>query len=380
MNAMFLFKNCEVYSPIFLGKKDILIAGGKIIALEDRISSIREAQEIQCDNLKAIPGLVDGHVHIAGAGGEGGPATRTKEIDIEEMLEGGITTVIGCLGTDGFTRNVESVLMKAKALRAQGLSAWIFTGAYQVPTPTITDNVGKDICFIDEVIGVGEIAISDHRSSVPSTEELIRLAEHARVAGMLAGKAGVVNLHMGDAKDPFRPIYLAIEKSMLPLYQFIPTHCNRNAWIFEDAKVYGQKGRVDITANGYNCYPDDEIKPSRAISELLKSGVPLQHITMSSDGGGSLPFFDQQGNLTKIERAKPKAIWIELLDTIVQENLSWQTALPVVTSNVADALRLNNKGRIAVGKDADIVLVNCNNQIKFVMSNGQIAMSNQQNL
>jgi len=201
--SILLLKNCEVYSPACLGKQDILVAGGKIVWLQNSIASIPGAQEIECNNLKVIPGLIDGHVHIAGAGGEGGPITRTTEMTVEDMLEGGITTVIGCLGTDGFTRNVESVLMKAKALRMQGLSAWIYTGAYQVPPPTITGSIGRDISLIEEIIGVGEIAISDHRSSVPSTDELIRLAEHARVAGMLGSKAGVVNLHLGDAKKSF---------------------------------------------------------------------------------------------------------------------------------------------------------------------------------
>ena len=235
---MILFKNCEVYTPDYIGKKDVLVGGTKILAIADNIPEPQNipVEVVYADGLKMIPGLIDAHVHIAGAGGEGGPATRTPELQLSQFIEAGITTVIGCLGTDGMTRSVESVLMKAKGLRADGVSCWIYTGAYQVPTPTITGEVGKDIATIEEVIGVGEIAISDHRTSFPTTDELIRLTEHARVGGMLGGKAGIVNIHLGDAYNPFQPLYDVVEKSMLKLTQFFPTHCNRNDYTLEDAK------------------------------------------------------------------------------------------------------------------------------------------------
>ena len=233
-------------SHICLGIKDILIAGEKIIAIENEIdiTSVNNLDITIIDGTgrKAIPGLIDAHAHIAGAGGEGGPSTRTPEMKLSSMLEGGITTIVGCLGTDGFTRSLESVLMKVKSLKAEGVSAFMYTGSYQVPTPTLLGDVGRDIAMIEEVIGVGEIALSDHRSSCPTTDELIRLVEHARVGGMLGGKAGIANIHMGDAKNPFQPIYDAIAKSELKVTQFFPTHCNRNHYIFEDCKNIWKRG------------------------------------------------------------------------------------------------------------------------------------------
>lgn len=357
---MILFKNCEVYSPESIGTRDVLIGGSKIIAIAEKINppSGMDAEIIDASGLKMAPGFIDAHVHIAGAGGEGGPATRTPEMQLSHMLEAGVTTVIGCLGTDGMTRNVESVLMKAKALRQEGVSAWIYTGAYQVPPPTILGDVGKDVAMIDEVIGVGEIALSDHRTSFPTSHELVRLAEHARVGGMLGGKAGIVNIHMGDAKDPFRPIYDAVKISELKLKQFFPTHCNRNDYIFEDAKTYGREGWVDITASSYPYFPQYEIKPSKAIVELMEAGVPLEHITMTSDGCGSLPDFDEKGNLVQLEMGYPKSIYTEMVDAVQTEGLALEKALKVITSNVADVLKLNNKGRIERGKDADVLLLN----------------------
>jgi beta-aspartyl-dipeptidase (metallo-type) len=375
---MILIKNCVVYAPENIGKKDILIAGKKIIAIKDKI-------ELQTDiNIKIIdasdmiifPGFIDGHVHIAGAGGEGGPATRTPEIQLGDLLKGGITTVIGCLGTDGITRNVESVLMKAKALKEDGISAWINTGAYQVPTPTILGDVAKDISLIDEVIGVGEIAIADHRSSFPMVEELIRLAELARVGGMLGGKAGVVNLHMGDAKNPFNLIYEAVEKSELNFSQFLPTHCNRNDYIFEDAKEYGKKGFVDITASSYPYFPEYEVKPSKAIDELVKSGVPIEHITMTSDGGGSLPDFDENGNLVKLVSGPPASIFRETIDLIRNEKMPIEKAILPVTKNPATILKLKNKGQIKENFDADVIVLSKDFEIIHLIANGTMMIEN----
>ncbi|MDR4987889.1 MAG: beta-aspartyl-peptidase [Bacteroidales bacterium] len=375
---MILFKNADLYRPVPTGKKDVLVAGARILAIENRIDAPAgwNIEVIDADGLLMLPGLIDAHVHIAGAGGEGGPASRTPELQLSHLLEAGVSTVVGCLGTDGITRSLESVLMKAKALRQEGVSAWMYTGAYQVPTPTILGDVARDIAMIEEVIGTGEIAISDHRSSVPTTHELIRLAEHSRVGGMLGGKAGIVNIHMGDATDPFRPLYEAVEHSELTLKQFLPTHCNRNHHIFEESKAYGKKGYVDLTTSSYPFFPQYEIKPSKAIAELLKAGVPPAHITMSSDGFGSLPQFDENGNLVQLETGHPKSVFEEMRDAIVQEGLPAETAIATVTENVARILRLPGKGRIATGMDADLLIIDKDFTIVHMCAMGSMMIKN----
>ena len=322
-----------------------------------------------------VPGLIDSHVHITGGGGEGGPASRMPELQLSMMVEAGVTTVIGCLGTDGFTRTVESVLMKVKSLRAQGVSAWMYTGAYQVPAPTITGDVMKDIALFEEIIGVGEVAVSDHRSSVPSTYELARIAAQARVAGMIGGKAGIVNLHLGDARDPFRPVHDVVAISQLGYKQFVPTHCNRNDYIFEDAKEYGKKGYIDITTSSYPYYADEEIKPSKALKQLLESGVPLGHITFTSDACGSLPGFDPvSGELIKIEMGLPSSILREIKEAVLIDEIPLEQALQVATSNPANILKLLGKGYIREGYDADLLLLDQEFNIVRLMANGKMMM------
>jgi len=356
---MLLIRNARLYDPEFSGKKDILIGGNTILEISEKIQLPFgfDAEDFDADGLIVVPGLIDNHVHIAGAGGEGGPATRTPELKLSDMYRGGVTTVVGCLGTDGFTRSVESVLMKAKSIRHDGASAWIWTGAYQVPSPTITGDIGRDLALIAEVIGVGELAVSDHRSSCPSVDELIRIAAHARVGGMLGKKAGIVNIHMGDARNPFNPICEAVKRSMLKFNQFLPTHCNRNEYIFEDSKAYGKEGYIDITTSSWPYFPEEEIKPSLALKILLESGVPVTNITFSSDSCGSLPGFDDQGNLVKLEMGLPASNLRELSDAVIKEKLPVEIALKTLTSNVATILKLPGKGFISKGMDADILFL-----------------------
>lgn len=373
-----LIKNAEVLSPQPLGKKDVLMSFDKIVAIEDHIDlpASMKVNLVDASGLTLVPGLIDAHVHIAGAGGEGGPSSRTPELRLSDMISAGVTTVIGCLGTDGFTRSVESVLMKVKSLRAEGVSAWMYSGAYQVPVPSITGDFARDIALIEEVIGVGEVAVSDHRSSCPSVSELVRVAAHARVAGMIGGKAGIVNIHLGDARDPFRPLYEAVAASELTLKQFFPTHINRNDYIFEDAKVYGKLGYVDITTSSYPYYTDEEIKPSTALRLLLEAGVPLENITFTSDACGSLPGFDPKtGELVKLETGLPSANLRELRDAILTENIPPEKAFQVLTSNPAKILRLKRKGKIEKSMDADILLLDRDYNLHTVIALGAIVMA-----
>ena len=378
---MLLIRNAIVYGPDLLGKKELLIGGNVILGISDKIEAPHgiDIEVVDAKGLMLVPGLIDNHVHIAGAGGEGGPSSRTPELTLSRMFEGGVTTVIGCLGTDGLTRSVETVLMKAKSLRHEGASAWIWTGAYQVPTPTITGNAGRDIALIEEIIGIGELAISDHRSSCPTTDELIRITALARVGGMLGKKAGLVNIHLGDARNPFSPIHEVINHSELKYTQFLPTHCNRNDYIFEDSKIYGKKGYVDITTSSWPYFQDEEIKPSNALKLLLEAGVPSGNITFSSDSCGSLPGFDDQGRLVKLEMGFPAANLRELADAVIKDKIPMETSLKVLTSNVATILKLSGKGFISQGMDADLLFLDSGMQMvhllamgKWVVRNGEV--------
>ncbi len=361
-------------APEPLGIKDILIAGNKIGFIGEHLNADFPfiSKVIDALGMYVVPAFIDSHCHFAGAGGEGGPETRTPEMHISEFFEAGVATAVGCLGTDGITRTLQEVLMKAKALNSEGLTAFIYSGAYQIPTPSLLGDVAKDIAMIEEVIGVGEIALSDHRSSVPSVAEIAKIAAAARVGGMLGGKAGIVNIHMGDARSPFLPLHDVVQISELKYKQFLPTHINRNDYIFEDAKIYGKLGWIDITSSSYPYFPEYEIKPSKAVRELLDAGVPLEHITMSSDAGGSLPDFDENGKLVKLETGKPLSLLTEFRDMVLEEKISISEAVQIISTNVANVLKLNHKGRLAAGFDADLLVLDESIEIVHMVSKGEL--------
>ncbi len=370
-----IIKNVEVYAPEYIGKKEILITGEKIVGVVNPGEVVLKGidiNEIDARGVIAVPGFIDGHIHIAGAGGDGGPVTRTEGLQLADMLHAGITTVVGCLGTDGFTRNIESVLMKTKQLRALGVSAYMLTGAYQVPTPTLLGDIGRDIALVDEIIGAGEIAVGDHRSSCPTPEEIARIASQARVGGLLGGKSGIVVIHLGSSAAAFATLFEVVEVTQIPPKQFLPTHCSRSKQVMDDAKRWGRIGYCDITASTTT---ESDESAAAAVVELLNSGVPLEHITMTSDGCGSLPKFNETGELIALSYGTPSALTESFRMLIRSCGLVLADALQIVTSNPARILGLTGKGKIAEGYDADLLLLDRNDlSVKQVIARGAVKL------
>jgi len=368
----------EVYSPEYLGRKDILVVGEKILSLYNNVPSELlshlNARVIDVTGFIVVPGFVDQHVHIAGAGGEGGPLFRTPPTSLSQLVSSGITSVVGLLGTDGVTRSPVDVLMKARQLKEEGISAWMYTGSYQLSPPTITGSVARDIVLIEEVVGV-KTSVSDHRSSHPTVEDLRKLISEARVAGILSGKAGVVHVHMGNEKPGLRPLLEAIDGTDIPIEQLAPTHLNRNRNLLAQAVEFGKAGGyVDVTTS---VSPElgmrGSVKASEAVKYLVKEGVPVDRITMSSDGNGSLPVFDERGNLVKLDIARPQTLYKEFVDLVLLEGLSLEEAVRVVSTSAADHLKLRGKGRIAPGKDADLVVLERGSlRIVYVVARGKV--------
>ena len=377
---MKFIQNIDVYAPQHLGKKDVLTIHDKIVKIADadtmQLTGIfPEAEIIDGTDRILTPGFIDCHVHVLGGGGEGGFANRTPEATMEGMTKFGVTTVVGCLGTDGIGRDMCALVAKTKGLNEQGMTAYCYTGSYQIPVRTLTDSITKDIMMIQEIIGTGEIAISDHRSSQPTFEEFARVVADTRLGGVLSGKAGIINVHLGDSRRFLDLIERVIDETEIPASQFLPTHINRNEMLFRKAITYALKGgAVDFTGNEDIDYWEticDEVRVCNGMKRMLDAGVNPNRITISSDGQGSLPIYNKQGEFLGMGVGQSSCLLKEVKECVERTDIPLEIALSTITSNPAEILNLKGKGKIEEGYDADLCILDQSLQVMEVIAKGE---------
>ncbi len=337
---MILIKGGVIYTPEYYGKADLLIAGDKILAIKEEIALNKDNDLIdEVYNVSGsivVPGFVDGHVHLIGGGGEGGFTTRTTGAEEDDFSKAGTTTVIGLLGTDGITRDLISLLAKVRSLNERGLRSFMLSGSYGYPVKTISGNIEGDIVLIPEILGAGEIAISDHRGSGVTGYELKRLALEVRRGSMLAGKKGTVVCHMGGSPDGMKPLFKAVENGELPSSVLLPTHVSRNENLLDQAIHWVEKkdGFIDFTAGE---------KSIHYLKDIMKKEHLLNNITVSTDGCGSLPVFDKDGNLEGIKSA-PVDTLTQTFRELLKAGISVEKTLKPLTYNPAKIFGLLKEG------------------------------------
>ena len=362
-----LIKNADVYAPEHLGTRDIFLAGGKIVAMAEKLDvTLPDLEVIDAAGYIVAPGLVDQHIHITG-GGEGGWHSRCPELVFSELVKAGVTTFLGVSGTDSMTRSVENLLAKVRGLKNEGASGWMWTSNYAYPVTTITKDVRTDMLAIPEVLGV-KIALGDHRSSFPNQHEIMQILADVRVSGMLTGKTGFLHVHLGDFPYSFDIFDECVAQGM-PIKHIRPTHVARHPEVFRRACEFAKKGGfIDITTGGGNYMGS----AADAVRAALADGVPFDRITLSSDGHGSMPRFNEAGEMVGLGIG---SIMCDI-ETIreLKDELGVEKALTPMTKTVAGALGLETKGGIAVGKDADLLFLTKDFEPEWVFMMGKVAM------
>lgn len=362
-NPITLIRNAEVYAPARLGKLDLLIGGGRVLQMGPALSpNLPGMEEVDASGLLALPGLVDQHVHITGGGGERGFSSRVPELAAADLLSCGVTTVMGVLGTDSVTRSVSSLVAKAKSLKEEGLSAFCLTGAYDLPSPTVTGSVKDDVAYIEEVLGV-KVALSDHRCAQPTQAELTRLAAHVRLAALTAGKPGVVHIHSGVGKGGLGMLFDILADSDLPVLQFRPTHVENV--LFDAVRLAKLGGYIDFTAD------DDAALTASQILEARTLGAPWALMTMSSDAGGSIPVWNEKREMVGMGVGRPDTLLKVVRALSEGRGVPMEQALCLITQTPADSLGLFKKGRLEPGADGDVVLVGPDLSVRQVFSAGR---------
>jgi len=329
----------DLYGPQPIGRSDLLIAAEKIVRIGDvDIRALEQCglgvEVIEAENCLVVPGFIDPHEHLLGGSGEQGWASQTPEIALSEIVAGGITTVVGCLGTDTTTKTMPGLLAKAKAFNDEGLTAYIYSGGYNVPPITLTGSVRSDMLFVPEVIGAGEIAISDARSTEPTDGELARLVRDAYVGGLLTGKSGVTHFHVGAGKKRLRPVRALLDEYDIEPCSLYPTHMDRSEELMLEANELSHRGvTVDLDTVGREL--------PRWMSFYLEHGGDPSHLTVSSDAAIN----------------SPRAVWEQIRTCVLQHGMSFEALLPMVTSNTASVLKLLSKGHLSEGANADVVVL-----------------------
>jgi beta-aspartyl-dipeptidase (metallo-type) len=367
-----LIRNAELYDPGPRGRADLLVAGETVVWIGrdgPPIPRSYQVRETDVGGRRVIPGLIDGHVHLTGGGGEAGPHTRVPPPGLSRFTTSGVTTAVGVLGTDDAIRTPAELVTVARGLTVEGLSAYCHTGGYHVPPATVTGDVRRDLVLVDVVLGVGELALSDHRSSQPTLDDLLRVAADAHVGGLMSGKGGIVHLHLGDGARGLELVRQALDRSEIPARVFNPTHVNRRRALFDEAQALADRGcTIDLTA-----FPPggaDEWSAADALVRYLDAGLPPGRITVSSDGGGCLPSFDAEGRVVAMDVGQPGAP-ADTLRELLDRGQALERVLPAFTSNAAALLRLPRKGRLAAGADADLVVLDPSGRPTDVMARGR---------
>ena len=367
---MLLIKNTNLYSPKSLGKKDILISNGKIVAIDDEIVNHSVFSEVwDAKGAITTPGFIDQHIHVIGAGGKHGFASMTPQLHLGDLINCGTTTVVGLLGTDGSTRSIKTLFSKTQALNQEGITAYMYTGYYGLDKVYLMNSLQEDMIYIDSVIGC-KIAISDIRSSYPSALELLRLLRNVRVGGMLSGKKGILHLHLGDLSSKMDLLFEIIENYEFPIEHISPTHVGRTKDLFDQAITFAKMGgMIDITT-GASKYTD----PYKSVLYALDNNVSIDNMTFSSDGNAGLDKLDKNNNLVGFKSAPFDKNFEEVINLHKLGGIPIEDALKLITSNPAKNLGLKNKGQVKVNSDADLCFLNSDLELNTVIANGKFMM------
>ncbi|MFL5600028.1 MAG: amidohydrolase family protein [Gemmatimonadaceae bacterium] len=336
---LLLIENADVYAPEHRGRQDILVANRQIEKVGRVDRRKLESLGIDCDVIDATgcvvtPGFIDPHEHLLGGSGEGSLALQSPELFIDEICRAGITTVVGTLGVDTTMKTLAGLLARVKALKEEGLTAYLWTGGYDVPPTTMLGDVRQDMMFIEECIGAGEIAISDERSLAPDKHSLARVVFDAHVGGLLTGKSGITHFHVGESDKKLRPILELLENFDIKPEWLFPTHVQRSAELMDEAIAFANDGmpiNIDVV----------EKDAGKWTKYYLERGGPPDRFTISSDA----------------DSTTPDVFYGQICELVVRHRLPLDLVLQFVTSNTARILKLRTKGRLAEGCDADLLVL-----------------------
>ncbi len=380
---MIVIKNGDVFGPDALGKCDLLVGGGKVLAIEKKIDPKRlpgAVRIIDAAGMVVVPGFIDGHQHFTGGGGEGGFHTRTPEMQLSTNIANGVTTAVGLLGTDSLTRSVESLYAKTLAFNAEGMTAFMLTGSYWLPSPTICGSVSRDIVYMGPVIGV-KLALADQRGPHIDAKDLAVLARDVRVAALIADKPGIITVHTGVNPDGLDLIFQVVKQHAIRADMFLPTHINRKKAKTGDQalELAGLGAMIDATCVVRAPGEEDQRLSAADFACLADENHLFDQVCFSSDAGGSVPKWNKdRSRVLGMGIGTPESLLLELKRLVRDKAMGLDKALRPLTTTPARVYGLTGrKGEIAAGAHADILVLDAHTlEIRDVVARGRVMMRN----
>lgn len=384
-----LIKNGRVIDPSSRTDEtlDILIENGKIKAISPRID-LKEAEIIDASRLVVAPGFIDMHVHLREPGEEYKEDIATGSL---AAAKGGFTSI--CCMPNTRPPNDNS-----------GITEYIITEAKKravvnvYPVAAITRGLaGEELTDMADLSQAGAIAFSDDGQPVANSLVMRRALEysllldkliidHCEDKNLSAGGVmheGEISLRLGLSGMPAAAEEIMIARDIilaqLTRARLHIAHISTKGGIelVRSAKKKGIPVTAEVTPHHLilsddslvNYDPNFKVNPPlrsaehrQALLEGLKDGTidiiatdHAPHTPEEKDVEFDLAPFGLIGLETAVSL---------MLDRFVHKNIiSLERLIDLMSCRPARLLGLKNKGRIALGADADLTILNLRQEV-----------------
>ena len=130
---------------------------------------------------------------------------------------------------------------------------------------------------------------------------------------MLSGKAGITNVHLGGGKRQYElllKLWRRLRSLLVNFYRLMQigqVSCLKQVSFLLKWAVPSILPQVKILIFGKE---DDEVRFSKGLKRLLDEGIGLDQFTMTSDGQGSLPYFDENNQFIGLGVGSSRALMV----------------------------------------------------------------------
>jgi beta-aspartyl-dipeptidase (metallo-type) len=138
--------------------------------------------------------------------------------------------------------------------------------------------------------------------------------------------------------------------------------------LYQGTKYLKAGGYLDLTSGIFKTDFDPiPIDASYAFKYLLENNCPVDHITMSSDSNGSMPVFNENGMLKRLDVGSIESNIVEFRKMVKECNIPIEKALCPLTKNPASILKLNYLGTLETSNQADLLILDKNLNLDYVI-------------